>query len=474
MNNSAALRRFGDLGQRLLPDRRRVACVGLCVAAATAGVVEARADAGSEAVQRAGATAILPPEEWTPREPAQPLPRTSTAVTGARVSEYRSTGAVVDGRDAVGPLDVTRAVVGQRGRDLVLSVRTAGRWTAAALAADRRRRICFDIWRRSVVLERPEVRVCLRGYVRAGKAVIRARVVDARGLGARGAGRAAILRRPDAWRIRARIPIGALGLRPGRFAWRTRTSWTDENVCVPLADGTDPCLDVAPGRGTVRGSIARVRLLRCVVRGPSFVVRGSRSKKIVALTFDDGPSAYTRSVLRILDRENVRATFFVVGQMVRGRGALLREMLRAGHEIANHSWNHANLAAGGPSSSRQLAATSGLIQRLTGFRPCAFRAPYGAVGRDLIARARGLGMATIGWDVDTHDWTRPGSRAIYRTTITRARRGSIVLMHDGGGPRANTFDALVPIIRTLRARGYRFATVAELLGRKLVYGLDRG
>lgn len=412
----------------------------------------------------------LPPEEWTPSRPATPVP---AMVARARAPEYRSIKSVLDGRDAAGGLDVRRAAVGQLGRDLFVSLRTEGRWTATALAADPARQLCLDIWRRAAVSRSAELRVCIRGRRHARNTTLTASVVDAARLAARNAGRAATITRPGARGVRLRIPTETIGLAPRRFAWRVRTVWTSDVSCQPLADGSDPCVDLAPGEGAVGGRIVPVRLLRCVASGPRFVLRGSRAEKIVALTFDDGPSGYTPAILRILRRENVAATFFVVGQVVPGRGPLLREMLRAGHEIGNHSWNHPNLARGGAYSSRQLAATSSAIERVTRFEPCSFRAPYGAIGSDLVARARRLGMTTIGWDVDTRDWTRPGSRAIYRTAIAGVRRGSIVLMHDGGGPRSDTVGALAATIRTLRARGYRFATVADLLGLKLVYGRVR-
>jgi peptidoglycan/xylan/chitin deacetylase (PgdA/CDA1 family) len=186
---------------------------------------------------------------------------------------------------------------------------------------------------------------------------------------------------------------------------------------------------------------------------------------MVSLTFDDGPSAYTSAVLGILHRYHAHATFYVIGDHIGGHDELLRRMLREGDEIGNHTWNHH------PGASRgQLVATSTRIHRATGFWPCLFRAPYGATSRGLIRTAASAHMTTIQWDVDPRDWSRPGSGAIYSRVVHGAHAGSIVVMHDGGGPRGETLAALPRIIRTLRHRGYRLVTTSRLLGNRPIFG----
>jgi peptidoglycan/xylan/chitin deacetylase (PgdA/CDA1 family) len=188
----------------------------------------------------------------------------------------------------------------------------------------------------------------------------------------------------------------------------------------------------------------------------------------VALTFDDGPGSDTSRVLDVLKRTDSRATFFLIGQQVSGGRTVLRRALREGHDLANHSWNHANLSGGGMG---QLSSTNAAIRRATGYTPCLFRAPYGAVSGTLIGQARSLGMLTIQWDVDPQDWARPGSGAIMargRAGIARVlgnvRPGSIVVMHDGGGPRDQTVAALPGMISALKRRGYRIVSLTQLLG----------
>jgi peptidoglycan/xylan/chitin deacetylase (PgdA/CDA1 family) len=194
---------------------------------------------------------------------------------------------------------------------------------------------------------------------------------------------------------------------------------------------------------------------------------------VVALTFDDGPWPDTPQFLRILEREHVPATFFEIGDQIATygeRGRIARRMLSDGDIVGDHTWSHANVAGDGPFAADQISRTSATIRAATrGFRPCLFRAPYGAVSGSLIVEARRMGFTTIQWDVDPHDWSRPGSDAIYRNVISDAHNGAIVIQHDGGGDRSETVAALPREIQTLRHRGFTFVTVAELLGQKLQY-----
>jgi peptidoglycan/xylan/chitin deacetylase (PgdA/CDA1 family) len=116
-----------------------------------------------------------------------------------------------------------------------------------------------------------------------------------------------------------------------------------------------------------------------------------------------------------------------------------------------------------------LVSTSNLIESATHFRPCLFRPPGGAVDAGVVDSAARAGMTTVTWDVDPRDWSNPGTNAIYSRVVGAVQPGSIVVMHDGGGTRSETLAALPRIINTLRSRGYRFATVTQLLGHRLIY-----
>lgn len=208
-----------------------------------------------------------------------------------------------------------------------------------------------------------------------------------------------------------------------------------------------------------RRADAEVSAIGCRSRPPLLRERGPSRGRKVALTFDGGPSAHTTRVLDHLRRAGVHATFFIRGEYVPGRTALLRRIHREGHELANHSHTHPHLP-----SFRELVRTSRLIQATTGFRPCVFRAPYGALNRRLIANAWRLGMVTVQWDVDTLDSLGGGSATVYSRATRRSRAGSIILMHDGPGARPALVAQVPRILAALRRRGLRQVTVSELLG----------
>ena len=132
------------------------------------------------------------------------------------------------------------------------------------------------------------------------------------------------------------------------------------------------------------------------------------------------------------------------------------------------------LSRGGAFARDQLYRTKkAIITTSGGYVPCVFRPPYGATSGGLVSVGTGLGMKSILWDVDTNDWKLPGTSAIISRAVGGARAGSIILMHDGGGPRGGTAAAVPAIIRGLRAKGYGFATVPELLGLKTRWRLSR-
>jgi peptidoglycan/xylan/chitin deacetylase (PgdA/CDA1 family) len=214
---------------------------------------------------------------------------------------------------------------------------------------------------------------------------------------------------------------------------------------------------------------ARYRPVGCVERGGAVAHFNGPSRREVALTFDDGPSTLTLQFVRMLWAERVRATFFMLGEQLSLRDRkLLAEELRDGDALGDHSWSHPNLALSGEVRS-QLAGTKGEIESVGGYTPCVFRPPYGAFNSSVLRTAASLGLATIVWDVDPRDWALPGIGSIEATVLAQVKPGSIVLSHDGGGPRAQTLAAYPHIIAALRRRGYRFVTVPQLLGYRTIY-----
>jgi peptidoglycan/xylan/chitin deacetylase (PgdA/CDA1 family) len=191
-----------------------------------------------------------------------------------------------------------------------------------------------------------------------------------------------------------------------------------------------------------------------------------RPSPLVALTFDDGPNpVFTPQIERILQRYKVSATFFCIGEQVQLYPGLVQRMYRAGEEIGNHTWSHPDLTRLSADAIQwQLRSASVAIQQAIGVSPIHFRPPYGATNRQVQRIASQLGMLQILWTIDTRDWQRPGVGTIVSTVLTHARNGSIIILHDGGGDRSETVQALPQIIVGLRQHRFTFVTMKQLLG----------
>ncbi len=187
--------------------------------------------------------------------------------------------------------------------------------------------------------------------------------------------------------------------------------------------------------------------------------------KVFALTFDDGPwPHYTREVLQVLKRHNVKATFFVVGQELIRRPEIAREVKAAGHALGGHSWDHPSRPRNAVS---QVKRTDAALKSI-GVKSTIFRPPYGMLKNGMARQAMKDGQAVLIWSADSGDWKRSGASTLARRVINQASPGGIALLHDGGGARSQTVAALSTIIESLKARGYRFVTVPELLRMRYV------
>ncbi|MDG9721124.1 polysaccharide deacetylase family protein [Streptomyces sp. DH24] len=197
----------------------------------------------------------------------------------------------------------------------------------------------------------------------------------------------------------------------------------------------------APGRTMVR----REPLLRVSGRGRTMV-----------LTFDDGPDPrYTPDILDTLAEHDVRAMFFVCGEMADANRDLVSRMADEGHVVGNHTWSHPLLTRLSRSRIRsQMERTSDVIEETYGERPQWFRAPYGAWNRAAFQIGADLGMEPLAWTVDTLDWTTPGARAIARRVENGAAPGVVVLSHDAGGDRSQSVKALRSYLPDLLDSGY--------------------
>jgi peptidoglycan-N-acetylglucosamine deacetylase len=202
----------------------------------------------------------------------------------------------------------------------------------------------------------------------------------------------------------------------------------------------------------------------CKSHGPSVRYNGHRNRKRIAIGFDDGPAADTGAFVRELKRLKIHATFFEIGEQVEGNSEVMKKILATGNEIGNHSFHHVSNAG-----YSEIRATQHAIEHATGFTPCTFRPPNGVFNGGTVSAASKLGLTTVVWDIDPRDWSTPGVGAIKGNVVGNAKPGSIVVMHDGGGPRSQTLAALPGIVAALRHRGYEFVTVSELLGNEMTY-----
>ncbi|HRH42156.1 MAG TPA: glycosyltransferase [Pyrinomonadaceae bacterium] len=212
---------------------------------------------------------------------------------------------------------------------------------------------------------------------------------------------------------------------------------------------------------------------------------GDQVGKIV-LTFDDGPDPeWTPKILDILKEKGIKATFFIIGENGQENPELVKRIVNEGHEIGNHSFTHPNLGEVPQTVTEvELNATQRLIESLTGRSTRLFRAPYFGDAEprtpnevEPTVLAQKLGYITVGLHLDPDDWKLNNEDGTPRTAddfvnetlkaasiTTPEERGNIVLLHDGGGNRQATVDALPKIIDQLQAKGYQFTTVADLAG----------
>ncbi len=188
----------------------------------------------------------------------------------------------------------------------------------------------------------------------------------------------------------------------------------------------------------------------------TYGARSTTGTATVALTFDDGPDPrYTPQILAVLRDFHVTATFCVVGEMASAHPDLLRAIVADGHTLCNHSWNH-DVALGTRSRDRiraDLVRTSEAIRAAVPDAPIAYyRQPGGAWTYSVVSVSRELGMTPLHWTVDPSDWRAPGAGRIASTVLTGVEPGAVVLLHDAGGERQGTVDALYRILPDLTSR----------------------
>jgi peptidoglycan-N-acetylglucosamine deacetylase len=204
------------------------------------------------------------------------------------------------------------------------------------------------------------------------------------------------------------------------------------------------------------------------------IVHGNLASKEITLTFDDGPhDEYTLKLLDILKRERVPATFFVIGMLAERKPDLIRAIAAGGHTIGNHTYHHVSL----PKIplrfvDDEILACGEVVRSITGQDPIFFRPPGGQYTPNIAKAAANFGYTTVLWTADPGDYANPGSEVILRRTLDTTSNGGIILLHDGA---AQTITILPTLIRSLKAKGYKFVPLARLVenARKAGQPLDR-
>ncbi len=188
-----------------------------------------------------------------------------------------------------------------------------------------------------------------------------------------------------------------------------------------------------------------------------------KNRKVVALTFDDGPNpATTNQALDTLSKYGIKATFFVLGKNVSGNEEILKRMKADGHVIGNHSWSHPILSQLSlDEAKKQITDTEDVLTKVLGSSSKLMRPPYGAITDDI---RNSLDLSFIMWDVDSLDWKNKNEASILTEIQREVKNGSIILMHD---IHAETVHALPKVIDYLKGQGYDFVTVPDLLDSRL-------
>ncbi|MEH2117583.1 polysaccharide deacetylase family protein [Nostoc sp.] len=190
----------------------------------------------------------------------------------------------------------------------------------------------------------------------------------------------------------------------------------------------------------------------------------TQGEKVIALTFDDGPwPQSTEQVLNILKSNNIKGTFFVVGQNLKNYPEIGKQVVAQGHVIANHTWHHWYHFFNQQAAAYEIDRTTDLIYQVTGAKTNLFRPPGGNLHNGLAAYAKGQKYSVVMWSADSTDYKLPAVPKLINNVIKDSKPGGIVLMHDGGGNRSRTVQALPEIISYFRKQGYHFVTIPELL-----------
>ncbi|MCX5781910.1 MAG: polysaccharide deacetylase family protein [Elusimicrobia bacterium] len=199
-----------------------------------------------------------------------------------------------------------------------------------------------------------------------------------------------------------------------------------------------------------------------------FYGKGSAGKKLVALTFDDGPGLYTEPILEILAKYNIKATFFMEASQIEKRPLIARKVLEGGFEIGSHSYSHPNFWKYEKEDKKEILAreiekAEQTIEKILKFKPVLLRMPYGFVRQWVKDAAREKNYKIISWTFGC-DWKKMSKEEMVQQYLKHLMPGAIFLMHDGGGKHETTVESLPEIIEGIQKQGYKIVNISEMFG----------
>jgi peptidoglycan/xylan/chitin deacetylase (PgdA/CDA1 family) len=194
-------------------------------------------------------------------------------------------------------------------------------------------------------------------------------------------------------------------------------------------------------------------------------VKLAEENKAIALTFDDGPwPKYTQQILEILKKEDVKGTFFWIGRNVNAFPEIALQVVAEGHEIGNHTWSHSYRKMSEVLAADEIDDTAAIIESTTKVKTTLFRPPGGILTNGPAGYALSHKYTVLMWSADSTDYSRKVNvNSMVEKVLKSSKPGGMILMHDGGGDRKRTVEALPRVIASLKKQGYKFVTVTELL-----------
>ncbi|MCI8589767.1 MAG: polysaccharide deacetylase family protein [Clostridiales bacterium] len=222
---------------------------------------------------------------------------------------------------------------------------------------------------------------------------------------------------------------------------------------------------------TVKRRLGALISLSLLLFGPGVSARSDavvsfpNTENKIALTFDDGPHPqYTEEILDILAENDIKATFFIIGQNAEKYPEIVQRIVNEGHEIGNHTYTHPHMRATSKEKlNEEIEKTEKLLEGICSYKPVLFRPPEGFCCSTVENCAKGYHYHIMLWDIDTCDWAHNSVGNIVKTVVGKAKTGDIILCHDFVTKPSPTPEAILQFIPRLKAKGFEFVTVSELL-----------